>query len=138
MACMKSINILQQLKNCHLSSRLIATSSRVLCKNQDITHTGQLVITQVICFDFIFRWQIFPPDDYRNARFQNAARIVNPNWGIKLIEETPIIECTDRVVSCNGGGGPLGHPKVYINLDKPGAHSCGYCGLRFQKKDHHH
>ena len=25
------------------------------------------------------------------------------------------------------GGGALGHPKVYINLDKPGAHACGYC-----------
>lgn len=59
---------------------------------------------------------MFEPEDYRNVRFQNAARIVNPNWGIKLIEETPIIESTQRVVSCNGGGGPLGHPKVYINL----------------------
>ncbi|XP_063698666.1 NADH dehydrogenase [ubiquinone] iron-sulfur protein 6, mitochondrial [Culicoides brevitarsis] len=122
MACMKSINILQQLKNCHLSTRLLSTSSRALCQTRDVTHTGQ----------------VFEPEDYRNARFQNAARIVNPNWGIKLIEEQPIIESTQRVVSCNGGGGPLGHPKVYINLDKPGAHSCGYCGLRFQKKDHHH
>jgi hypothetical protein len=25
------------------------------------------------------------------------------------------------------GGGPLGHPKIYINLDKPGPHACTYC-----------
>ena len=30
------------------------------------------------------------------------------------------------------GGGALGHPRVYISLEKPGAHSCGYCGLRFE------
>ena len=35
-------------------------------------------------------------------------------------------------VSCDGGGGPLGHPKVYINLDKPGPQSCPYCGLRYE------
>lgn len=70
---------------------------------------------------------------------------------------------TDRVVYCNGGDEHLGHPKVYINLvcirstsgaielpfewhclpfficqDKPGAHACNYCGLRFIKKEEHH
>jgi hypothetical protein len=25
------------------------------------------------------------------------------------------------------GGGSLGHPKIYINLDKPGPHACTYC-----------
>jgi NADH dehydrogenase (ubiquinone) Fe-S protein 6 len=27
------------------------------------------------------------------------------------------------------GGGSLGHPKIYINLDKPGPHACTYCKL---------
>lgn len=36
------------------------------------------------------------------------------------------------------GGGALGHPKVYINLDQPGPRSCGYCGLRFEQDPHHH
>lgn len=36
------------------------------------------------------------------------------------------------------GGGALGHPKVYINLDQPGPRSCGYCGLRFEQDAHHH
>nr|8B9Z_R Chain R, NADH dehydrogenase [ubiquinone] iron-sulfur protein 6, mitochondrial [Drosophila melanogaster]8BA0_R Chain R, NADH dehydrogenase [ubiquinone] iron-sulfur protein 6, mitochondrial [Drosophila melanogaster] len=85
---------------------------------EKVTHTGQ----------------VFDKEDYRNARFVNAKRYVNENWGIKLIEEVPPKECTERVVFCDGGDGPLGHPKVYINLDKPGNHICGYCGLRFVKK----
>ncbi|XP_017032109.1 NADH dehydrogenase [ubiquinone] iron-sulfur protein 6, mitochondrial [Drosophila kikkawai] len=89
---------------------------------EKVTHTGQ----------------VFDKDDYRNVRFTNAKRYVNENWGIKLIEEVPPKECTERVVFCDGGDGPLGHPKVYINLDKPGNHICGYCGLRFVKKEGHH
>lgn len=37
---------------------------------------------------------------------------------------------TRRIVSCDGGGGALGHPKVYINLDKAGEPNvCPYCEL---------
>jgi len=41
---------------------------------------------------------------------------VNPSFAIDLINQVPPKECTERVVFCDGGGGPLGHPKVYINL----------------------
>ncbi|XP_011685512.1 PREDICTED: NADH dehydrogenase [ubiquinone] iron-sulfur protein 6, mitochondrial [Wasmannia auropunctata] len=86
-----------------------------------VTHTGQ----------------IFEKDDYRLVRFLNKPKEVNKNWAIKLIDEVPPSPKKDRIVACNGGGGPLGHPKVYINLDKPGNHTCGYCGLRFYKENHH-
>src|SRR5260221_14431966 len=33
---------------------------------------------------------------------------------------------TDRV-ACDGGGGALGHPKVYLNLGKEGRIECPYC-----------
>jgi uncharacterized Zn-finger protein len=34
--------------------------------------------------------------------------------------------------ACDGGGGALGHPKVYLSLtDKP-AIECPYCGRHFQ------
>lgn len=61
---------------------------------------------------------MFDKDDYRNMRFTNSTRQVNPNWGIKLVNEIPPKECTERVTYCDGGDGPLGHPKVYINLVK--------------------
>ncbi|KAI9314777.1 zinc-finger domain-containing protein [Dichotomocladium elegans] len=62
----------------------------------------------------------------------------NPMAAIDLIAEEPVHKVSKRVVSCDGGGGPLGHPKVYINLDKPGAHACGYCGIRYEMEHHHH
>ncbi|KYN44572.1 NADH dehydrogenase [ubiquinone] iron-sulfur protein 6, mitochondrial [Trachymyrmex septentrionalis] len=85
-----------------------------------VTHTGQA----------------FEKDDYRLVRFLNRPKEVNKNWAIKLIDEVPPSPEKDRIVACDGGGGPLGHPKVYINLDKPGNHICGYCGLRFYKENH--
>lgn len=41
---------------------------------------------------------------------------VNENFAIDLIAEQPVGDVESRVVSCDGGGGALGHPKVYINL----------------------
>ena len=38
-------------------------------------------------------------------------------------------------VSCNGGGGALGHPKVYYTFDRQDEVTCGYCDRLFTKKD---
>jgi NADH dehydrogenase (ubiquinone) Fe-S protein 6 len=46
---------------------------------------------------------------------------------IELIAEQPIHYIDDRIAVCDGGGGPRGHPKIFINVDKPGSHACGYC-----------
>ncbi|KAI7887211.1 hypothetical protein K492DRAFT_139816 [Lichtheimia hyalospora FSU 10163] len=72
-------------------------------------------------------------------RFEQMTLDAQPNSmaAIDLIAEEPIRMSTKRVVACDGGDGALGHPKVYINLDKPGAHACGYCGVRFQLEHHH-
>jgi uncharacterized Zn-finger protein len=35
------------------------------------------------------------------------------------------------VAACNGGGGPLGHPKVYLNLAADGKVECPYCSRLF-------
>ncbi|KAI8140542.1 zinc-finger domain-containing protein [Fennellomyces sp. T-0311] len=76
----------------------------------------------------------------KGPRFEQMNLETQPNSmaAIDLIAEEPVRFVNQRIASCDGGGGPLGHPKVYINLDKPGAHACGYCGVRFQKEDHHH
>lgn len=41
---------------------------------------------------------------------------MNKNFAIQLVAEEPVTDVESRVVSCDGGGGALGHPKVYINL----------------------
>ncbi|KAF2975502.1 hypothetical protein EK904_012288 [Melospiza melodia maxima] len=63
--------------------------------------------------------------------------LVNKNFAIDLIAEQPVSQVESRVISCDGGGGALGHPKVYINLDKETkTGTCGYCGLQFKQKHH--
>lgn len=56
---------------------------------------------------------------------------MNPNIAAHLIAEQAPIASKEQIVSCDGGHPGLGHPRVYINLDKPGTHACGYCGIRF-------
>jgi uncharacterized Zn-finger protein len=34
-------------------------------------------------------------------------------------------------VACDGGCGPLGHPKVYMAIDRTGRVTCAYCGRLF-------
>jgi uncharacterized Zn-finger protein len=37
----------------------------------------------------------------------------------------------ERRVSCDGGGGALGHPKVWYEIGEEGFVDCGYCDRRF-------
>ncbi|KAJ6647632.1 putative NADH dehydrogenase [ubiquinone] iron-sulfur protein 6, mitochondrial [Pseudolycoriella hygida] len=127
---MASRKFLLNLNNSTIISRNLATG-KLCCSSIDSSKKAELS-------ELTHTGQAFDVSDYRNVRFTNATRTVNPNWGIKLISEIPPKECVDRVIYCDGGDGPLGHPKVYINLDKPGAHACGYCGLRFVLKGGHH
>ncbi len=43
--------------------------------------------------------------------------------------ETEIV--TDRRISCDGGGGALGHPRVWLTIGDSGWVECGYCDKRF-------
>ncbi|KAB5570818.1 hypothetical protein GE09DRAFT_1055601 [Coniochaeta sp. 2T2.1] len=54
-----------------------------------------------------------------------------PYSAMELVHKTPVRWTHDRVVACDGGGGPTGHPKIYINTDKPEIAVCGYCGAPF-------
>jgi uncharacterized Zn-finger protein len=41
------------------------------------------------------------------------------------------IDTDKMVVACDGDGGPLGHPRVYLNLAPAGRAECPYCSRRF-------
>lgn len=49
-------------------------------------------------------------------------------------EPPETIETDDASVGCDGGGGALGHPLVYLNLGANGRVDCPYCGRRFVLK----
>ncbi|XP_040289005.1 NADH dehydrogenase [ubiquinone] iron-sulfur protein 6, mitochondrial [Bufo bufo] len=97
-------------------------SAAVSSTGEKVTHSGQ----------------VFDEGDYRKVRFAGKQKEVNEQFAINLIAEQPVNEAESRIVSCDGGGGALGHPKVYINLDKENkTGTCGYCGLQFLQKHHH-
>ncbi|XP_015904264.1 NADH dehydrogenase [ubiquinone] iron-sulfur protein 6, mitochondrial [Parasteatoda tepidariorum] len=117
-----SRRIVQQISNNYKCISQCYSSSLTKTPDTKVTHTGQK----------------FSEDDQRMVRFLNREKQVNPHFAIDLINSIPPKLVKERVVACEGGGGPLGHPKVYINLDVPGPKACGYCGLRFQLEGEHH
>jgi uncharacterized Zn-finger protein len=48
-------------------------------------------------------------------------------------DETFVV--TQRVVSCDGGGGPLGHPLVFLRIEEDGEVVCPYCSRTFVLAD---
>lgn len=47
--------------------------------------------------------------------------------------QTEMIYVADDVVACDGGGGPLGHPRVFLHLLADEV-VCPYCSRRFVRK----
>ncbi len=49
-----------------------------------------------------------------------------------------IIEVEQHDVACDGGKGPLGHPRVYLHVDNhSGQVQCPYCSRLYLIKAHH-
>ena len=44
---------------------------------------------------------------------------------------TQTISTNDSRVACNGGGGALGHPQVWLTLGGDGQVTCPYCSCHF-------
>ncbi|EIW64654.1 uncharacterized protein TRAVEDRAFT_42061 [Trametes versicolor FP-101664 SS1] len=80
------------------------------------------------------------PQPHSGPRFEQTIMELQPNplSAMEMISREPIRVVNGRKAVCDGGGGPLGHPKIFINLDKPGPRACGYCGLRYEQAPHHH
>ena len=49
--------------------------------------------------------------------------------------EAPVIRTDKSRVSCNGGGGALGHPQIWLTLGEDGQVVCPYCSAIFVKAD---
>ncbi|MFN4163414.1 MAG: zinc-finger domain-containing protein [Ferrovibrio sp.] len=48
------------------------------------------------------------------------------------------IEVDSPVVACDGGGGALGHPRVYLNMGEKHEIDCPYCGRLYLLKEGAH
>lgn len=51
-----------------------------------------------------------------------------------MAEPFETIETGKPVVACDGGVGPLGHPRVYLNIGPQGWIECPYCSRRYVLK----
>lgn len=67
------------------------------------------------------------------SRIQHWLTTIQPRplAAIDLIHKQPVRWTEKRIVSCDGGGGPLGHPRIFINTDRPQICACTYCGVPY-------
>ncbi len=49
--------------------------------------------------------------------------------------ETGSIQVKTSTVGCDGGGGPLGHPMVYLKITEAGGIVCPYCSRHYVLAD---
>jgi uncharacterized Zn-finger protein len=63
-----------------------------------------------------------------------AAAIANTLHPAAHPPETVVVH--SRRVACQGVGGALGHPKVWLELGVDGVAECGYCDRRFVLAGH--
>ena len=50
------------------------------------------------------------------------------------VDAPEIVETDNSRVACDGGGGALGHPKVFLEMGDEGFIGCPYCDKRFVLK----
>ena len=51
------------------------------------------------------------------------------------MEPFEVIAVDTTTVACDGGGGALGHPRVYLTLGKEGEVECPYCSRKYVLKE---
>lgn len=114
--------LIKQNISTYASSKITLTNNNYPSSTvETVTHTGE----------------IYSPEDYRRGRFEiTNEKLVNKNIAADLVARDPIVVC-DASTVWSSGGGPLGHPKVYINLNPPEVQDCGYSGRRFIKKKYY-
>lgn len=112
-----NLQVLKTKKNAEASESNQVSTLGHKTTNEEVTHTGQQ----------------YAADDHRRIRFEVGEKKVNKNWAVDLIAADPVVVCDERIV-WSSGGGPLGHPKVFIRLDLNEVHDCTYSGRKFIHK----
>ena len=50
------------------------------------------------------------------------------------MDPNEVIDVESETVACDGGGGALGHPRVFLHMDGAGRIDCPYCSRRYVLK----
>ena len=59
------------------------------------------------------------------------ARKTSETADIPFADPPEVIQVRSRRISCDGVGGALGHPRVYLEMGEADVVECGYCDRRF-------
>ena len=61
-----------------------------------------------------------------------------PRHSDAIVPQAEEILVTQKRVACDGGGGALGHPLVYLEMGDETSVACTYCDRSFVLSAHHH
>lgn len=116
------------------ASRLAAPLARVSRRTYASEVTTQKEFTELQAPNRAETWapsQRPRKDAMKGPRFEQRDMELQPRpyAAIDLIAQEPVRYLDAHSAVCDGGHGAQGHPKIYINLDKPGSHACLYCTL---------
>ncbi len=75
----------------------------------------------------------YPIEYARRRHLWDAAAGRKRNGVNGKAREIKIVDDSETEVGCDGGGGGLGHPLVYLPFDGRAWVDCYYCGQRFAK-----
>jgi uncharacterized Zn-finger protein len=74
------------------------------------------------------------PSAIIRAPLRSIAADMQVNGRIMAREAPEVIEVQDTTVACDGGGGALGHPRVFLRIAAQGFVECPYCDRKFVLK----
>lgn len=66
---------------------------------------------------------------------REGPEVDSPPTGRSPIEPPEVQVVRTRRISCDGGEGALGHPRVWMTIPEEGFVDCGYCDKRFVLAD---
>ncbi|KAJ2744755.1 hypothetical protein GGI20_002724 [Coemansia sp. BCRC 34301] len=134
-----------RLSSRRLAIRSVALNAQARCKSTGVPAAAVVTAKELaqqapnreVAWTKSQRERVDIVDDPRFVQMELDGQ-PRPLAAIELIAEEPVRMVDGRLACCDGGDGALGHPRVWINLDEGKPESCGYCGLRFEMKPHHH
>ncbi|KAL4172237.1 hypothetical protein KRP22_007404 [Phytophthora ramorum] len=112
------------------SSHVLLTSAARVCAPRAAAAVANTLRLQSARFSTIYDHRT-PFEDVNRHRSDAEQRIA----------KVPIVEVANSVAVCDGGGGALGHPVEYIQLDTRKHNTpqtCKYCGVRYKMKEGYH
>ncbi|KKA31037.1 hypothetical protein TD95_002967 [Thielaviopsis punctulata] len=126
------------------SRRAFSMTARALSAGSDAVVTKNDSVPAVVTQQAPNRVEVWAPSQQPRHKAMTGPRFEQtdfeaqpaPYSAMALVHEQPVRWTHDKVAVCDGGVGPAGHPRIFINTDKPKICVCNYCGTPFANEHH--